>query len=139
MGIYWPLAYVKNSLWRWKISVWKNAKAHYIREVFQKTKWKFKMEFSIKCRTSLMDIISIHFLPTFFLLQLNPTSMKRILHFKNITFKPLIIGSKLTFISSSGRWLPTIKPCSKSPQLLHIHNLKPKLSAKHVLTVREWF
>ena len=27
------------------------------------------------------------FHPTFFLLQLNPTYMKRILHFKNITFK----------------------------------------------------
>ena len=27
------------------------------------------------------------FYPTFFLLQLNPTYMKRILHFKNITFK----------------------------------------------------
>ena len=46
------------------------------------------------------------FYPTFFLLHLNPTYMKRILHFKNIS--PLIIGSKLTFISSSGRWLPTI-------------------------------
>ena len=59
---------------------------------------------------------------------------------------PLIIGSKLTFISRSGRWLPTIKPCSKSPQLLvwalyhvYMHNIKPKLSAKHVFTVREWF
>ena len=36
---------------------------------------------------------------------------------------PLIIGSKLTFISSSGRWLPTIEPCSKSSQLLYIHNI----------------
>ena len=48
------------------------------------------MEFSIKRRTPppLMDIISIHFLPTFLLLQLNPTYMKRILHLvKNITFK----------------------------------------------------
>ena len=52
---------------------------------------------------------------------------------------PLIIGSKLTFISGSGRWLPTIEPCSKSSQLLYIHNIKPKLSAKHVFTVREWF
>ena len=36
----------------------------------KKTKWKFKMEFSIKRRTPppplLMDIISIHFLPVFF-------------------------------------------------------------------------
>ena len=52
---------------------------------------------------------------------------------------PLMIGSKLTFISRSGRWLPTIEPCSKSSQLLYIHNIKPKLSAKHVFTVREWF
>ena len=31
----------------------------------------------------LMAQISRHFLPHFFLLQLNPTYMKRILHFKN--------------------------------------------------------
>ena len=31
--------------------------------------------------------IARYFFPTFFLLQLNPTFMKRILHFKNITFK----------------------------------------------------
>ena len=35
----------------------------------------------------LMARISRHFLPHFFLLQLNPTYMKRILNFKNITFK----------------------------------------------------
>ena len=35
----------------------------------------------------LMAQISRHFLPHFFLLQLNPTYMKRILHLKNITFK----------------------------------------------------
>ena len=43
------------------------------------------------------------FYPTFFLLQLNPTYMKRILHIKISLLSPLIIGSKLTFISSSGR------------------------------------
>ena len=34
-------------------------------------------------------ILNFHFIiyPTFFLLQLNPTYMKRILHLKNITFK----------------------------------------------------
>ena len=32
-------------------------------------------------------IFQTFFYPTFFLLQLNPTYMKRILHFKNITFK----------------------------------------------------
>ena len=35
----------------------------------------------------LMGQISRHFLPHFFLLQLNPAYMKRILHFKNITLK----------------------------------------------------
>ena len=38
----------------------------------------------------LKALISLHFLPHFFLLQLNPTYMKRILHLvsvKNITFK----------------------------------------------------
>ena len=35
----------------------------------------------------LMAQISRHFLPHFFLLQLNPTYMKWILHFKNITLK----------------------------------------------------
>ena len=46
------------------------------------------MAFVIKRRTPpLMALVSIHFYPTFFLLQLNPTDMKRILHFKNITFK----------------------------------------------------
>ena len=37
-----------------------------------------------------MELISIHFYPTFFLLQLNLTFIKRILHLvsvKNITFK----------------------------------------------------
>ena len=63
-----------------------------LREVFQKRKWKLKMEFSFKrCPPlRLMDIISIHFLPHFFLLQLNLTYMKRILHLvsvKKITFK----------------------------------------------------
>ena len=51
------------------------------------------MDFFIRLRTPappLMNIISRHFLPHFFLLQLNPTYMKRILHLvsvKNITFK----------------------------------------------------
>ena len=51
------------------------------------------MDFSIRLRTPrppLMNIISRHFLPHFFLLKLNPTYMKRILHLvsvKKITFK----------------------------------------------------
>merc|ERR1719495_1549036 len=44
------------------------------------------------------------FYPTFFLLQLNPTYMKRILHFKNITFKSSYnwfrIDKNITFKSS---------------------------------------
>ena len=46
------------------------------------------------------------FYPTFFLLQLNPTYKKRILHLvavKESLLSPLLIDSKLTFISSSGR------------------------------------
>ena len=52
--------------------------------------WKFLMAFAIKRPPPLMALISIHFYPTFFLLQLNLTWMKRILHLvsvKNITFK----------------------------------------------------
>ena len=48
------------------------------------------MAFAIRGPTPppLNGKISRHFFtPTFFLLQLNPTNMKRILHFKNITFK----------------------------------------------------
>ena len=52
------------------------------------------MAFAIRRPTPLppplMAQISRHFLPHFFLLQLNPTYMKRILHLvsvKNITFK----------------------------------------------------
>ena len=32
-----------------------------------------------------------------------------------------------------------IQPCSGSPQLLYIHNIKLKLCAKRVLAVREWW
>ena len=62
-----------------------------LREGFLK-KWKFLMAFAIKRRTPsppLMALISIHFF-LFFLLQLNLTYMKRILHLvsdKNITLK----------------------------------------------------
>merc|ERR1711952_343318 len=61
----------------------------YIREGFKKSKWKFKMAFAIRRPTPppLMAKFPDIFYPTFFLLQLNPTYMKRILHFKNITFK----------------------------------------------------
>ena len=55
-----------------------------VREVFQSSKWKFKIFPS-------MNMISRHFFtPLFFLLQLNPTYMKRISHLvsvKKITFK----------------------------------------------------
>ena len=82
--------------------VYLNISCTQIREGFKKTKWKFLMAFAIKRRTPsppLMALISIHFF-LFFLLQLNLTYMKRILHLvsvKNITFISLIIGSKLTF------------------------------------------
>ena len=76
----------------WYISI---SEFHQIlREGFQKQKWKFEMAFAIRRRTPLPPskwhkFPSI-FLSHFFLLQLNPTYMKRILHLisvKNITFK----------------------------------------------------
>ena len=52
-------------------------KIHIKRNFLKKgTKWQ-----------SLVNSLQTFFYPTFFLLQLNPTYMKRILHFKNITFK----------------------------------------------------
>ena len=88
----------------------------------------------------LMDIISRPFsTPLFFFCNWILHIWNRFYTSKISLLSPLIIGSKLTFISSSGHWLPTIEPCSKSSQLLYIHNIKPKLSAKHVFTVREWF
>ena len=61
------------------------------REGCGKSKWKFKMAFAIRRPTPPPPLngtnFQTFFYPTFFLLQLNPTDMKRILHFKNITFK----------------------------------------------------
>ena len=62
-----------------------------------KSKWKFKMAFAIRRPTPPPlkgTNFQTFFYPTFFLLQLNPTYMKRILHFKNITFK----SSSLSYI-----------------------------------------
>merc|ERR1711928_183469 len=77
------------------------------------------------------------FYPTFFLLQLNPTYMKRILHFKNITFKSsynwFIIHIHQQLRPLTANYLAMFKVT----QLLYIHNIKPKLSAKHVFTIRE--
>ena len=61
-----------------------------LREVCGKSKWKFKMAFAIRGPTPPPlngTNFQTFFYPTFFLLQLNPTYMKRILHIKNITFK----------------------------------------------------
>ena len=60
-----------------------------LRDGVKKSKWKFKMAFAIRgpAPPPLMAKFPDIFLPHFFLLQLNPTYMKRILHFKNITFK----------------------------------------------------
>ena len=75
-----------------------------------KSKWKFKMAFAIRRRPPpLMAQISRHFFtPLFFF-------CNWILHIWNGFYtskisllSPLIIGSKLTFISISVRWLPTI-------------------------------
>ena len=76
-----------------------------VRNGFKKTKWKFLMAFAIKRRTPsppLMALISIHFF-LFFLLQLNLTYMKRILHLvsdKNITLK-----SSYNWFKIDIRWL----------------------------------
>ena len=45
---------------------------------------------------TLMALISIHFFPTFFLLQLNLTYLKRILH---------VIPVKIIILKSSYNWL----------------------------------
>ena len=61
------------------------------------------MAFAIRRRPlpPLMALISIHFLPHFFLLQLNPTNMKRILHLVplKISFLSLLlIGSNIDIL-----------------------------------------
>ena len=64
-----------------------------VREVVKKSKWKFLMAFAIRGPTPPPlngKNFQTFFYPTFFLLQLNPTYMKLILHLvsvKNITFK----------------------------------------------------
>ena len=66
-----------------------------IREGCGKSKWKFKMAFAIRRPTPPPlngTNFQTFFYPTFFLLQLNPTYMKRILHFKISLLSPLIIG-----------------------------------------------
>ena len=79
-----------------------------VREGFQKSKW-FKMDFAIRRRTPpplpLMEQISSHFLANFFLLQLNPTYMKQILHFKNITFKSSCNWFKIHILRLVPSWL----------------------------------
>ena len=95
---------------------------------------EFKIEFSIKRQTPppLMDKISIHFLPHFFLIQLNLTYIKRILHLvsvKNITFKS---PHKWFKIDNLGR-LRLLTAIFSTFQLSHIHNIKLKLCAKRVV------
>ena len=54
---------------------------------------------------------------------------------------PLVIGSKLRFWGCCDRWLPYNSHVHShlNYYIYNIHNIKPKLSAKHVFTVREWF
>ena len=78
-----------------------------------KSKWKFKMVFAIRRRPPPPPPFNgtnfqTFFTPLFFF-------CNWILHIWNGFYtskislsSPLIIGSKLTFISSTGRWLPTI-------------------------------
>ena len=65
---------------------------NYLREGCGKSKWKFKMAFAIRRppppRPPPLNGTNFQtFFTPLFLLQLNPTYMKRILQFKNITFK----------------------------------------------------
>jgi len=94
---------------------------------------EFEIEFSIKRQTPpLMNKISIHFLPHFFLMQLNLTYIKRILHLvsvKNITFKSPHNWFK---IDNLGRLRP-LTAIFSTFQLSHIHNIKLKLCAKSVV------
>ena len=53
----------------------------------KKTKWKFKRHLPNRHRAPQWHKFLEILFPTIFLLQLNHTYMKRILHFKNITFK----------------------------------------------------
>merc|ERR1711963_990232 len=91
---------------------------------------EFKMEFSIKHQTPpLMDKISIHFLPHFFLLQLNLTYIKRILHLvsvKNITIK----SSHNWFKIDNLGLLRLLTAIFSTVRLSYIHNIKLKLCAK---------
>ena len=110
----------------------------------QKTKWIFLMALAIKCRPPaplpLMALISIHlFTPLFFLLQLNLTYVKRIIHLvsnKNITFE-----ASYNWVKIDIRWLlrsPTaVFSHVHSHLIYYIHNKKLKLCAKRVLAVRE--
>ena len=92
-----------------------------------------------------MAIISVHFYPTFFLLQLNLTYMFPLYvhswsQSKLSFLSPLIIGSNIDILRLL--WPLTanykyIQPYSWSPQLLYVYNIKPKLDAKQALTVRE--
>ena len=75
---------------------------------------------------------------TFFLLQLTPAKMKRILHsvsVKNITFKSSYNLFKID-IHQQLR-LRQLLSHIQSHLNYYIHDIKPKLSAKHVFTVRE--
>ena len=115
----------------------------------QKTKWKFLIELAIKRQTPPpLNGTNFHqclfFLPRFFLLQLNITYMKLILHLasvKNLTFKSSYNWFKIDFC-----WL--LRPPTAIFSHVHshlnyyIHNLKLKLCVKRVLAVGgdcRWF
>ena len=93
------------------------------------------MAFAIK-RRPLPPLNGTNFHPffttLFFLLQLNLTHMKHILHLasvKNITFKSSYNWFKIDIL----RLVRPGTACLGSPQLLYIHNVKLKLCAKCVL------
>ena len=104
------------------------------------------MEFSIKRRTSppspLIELISIQFLPHFFLLQLNHTYIYET-YFTLGLSKNITLKSSYNWFKIDIRWL--LRPLtaifsdvySHLNYYIYVHNIKLKLCAKRVLVVRE--
>ena len=105
--------------------------------------WNFPL--SVGPRPPLMDIISIHFLPPpFFLLQLNPTYIKRILHLasvKNVTFKSSYnwfkINNQRLVLPLTAILSPVQGHLNSYEYIIYYLYIKLKLCAKHILAVRE--
>ena len=94
---------------------------------------KFKMVFSIRHRTPAPNGLNFQtfFYPTFFLLQLNPTNMKRILHL--VPLRNIIFKSSYNWLKN---WHSSAAPAADCQLFSHVHGhlnyylyiIKPKLS-----------